>query len=65
MCPVEDAGDVGLGLLVAPGLLLDPLPVPVAWVRLGSIYLRVGLGWALLRALLLLLWWRGRWIWLL
>ena len=48
LCPTEDAGDVGLGLLVAPGVLLGLLLIPVAWVRHGSIHLRVGLGWALL-----------------
>ena len=42
------------GLLVAPGVLLGPLLVPVARVRHGSIHLRVGLAWALLRALVLL-----------
>ena len=67
LCPAEDAGNVALGLLIAPGVFLGRLLVPAAWVRHGSIHLRVGLGWALLRALLLLLWllWRGRGIWLL
>ena len=44
LCPAEDAGDVALGLLIAPGVLFGLLLVPAAWVRHGSIYLRVGLG---------------------
>ena len=48
MSPAEDAGDVALGLLIAPVVLLSRLLGPAAWVRYGSIYLRVGLDGALL-----------------
>ena len=66
MCPAEDAGNVALGLLVAPVVLLGRLLAPAAWVWHGSVHLRVGCSWVLLRALLLLrLMRRGRRIWLL
>ena len=54
MSPAEDAGNVALGLLIAPMVLLSWLLVPATWVLYGSVYLRVGLDGALLRALLLL-----------
>ena len=48
LCPAEDAGDVALGLLIAPVVLLSWLLVPATWVRHDSVYLRVGLDRALL-----------------
>ena len=54
LSPAEDAGDVALGLLLAPVVLLSRLLVPAAWVWHGSVYLRVKLDGALLRARLLL-----------
>ena len=61
MRPAEDAGDVALRLLVAPVVFLGALLVAVDGVRHGGVYLGVGLGGSLLRALLLLrlLWWGG------
>ena len=62
LCPTEDAGDVALGLLIAPVVLLSRLLVSAAWMWHGGVDMRVG--WS--RALLLLrLLRRGRRIWLL
>ena len=55
-CEVEDGlrGEHGLDSLIAPVVLLGVLLVAVAGVWHGGVHLGVGLGGALLRALLLL-----------